>query len=109
MAEKGRGDNARRGERQTIAPEDYVLTQPPVYTGPKRPVDPSPTPSEPTEPRQRKTIPVVADLLKAAAEHFQFTPQRPANEIEFKRAYSRAAPAAGTTRERAALVHSFHT
>src|SRR5712664_3935153 len=109
IAEKRRGRNAKRRERQTIVLDDYVLTQPPVYSGPKRPVDPSPTPSEPAEPRERKYIPVVADLLKAAAEHFQFTPQRPANEIEFKRAYSRAAAAAGLTREQAVRVYSFET
>jgi hypothetical protein len=109
IAEKRRGRNAKRRERQTIVLDDYVLTQPPVYSGPKRPVDPSPTPSEPAEPRERKYIPVVADLLKAAAEHFPFTPQRPANEIEFKRAYSRAAAAAGLTREQAVRVYSFET
>jgi hypothetical protein len=85
-----------------------VLTQPPVYAGPKRPVDPSP--AEPDEtPRPRKTIPVVADLLKAALEHFQFTPQRPADEVEFKRAYARVASAAGLTREQAVRVYSFET
>src|SRR6266478_6837153 len=109
IAEKRRGRNAKRRERQTIALDDYVLTQPPVYSGPKRPVDPSPTPSEPTEPRQRKHLPVVADLLKAAAEHFQFTPQRPASEIEFKRTYARVAAAAGLTREQAVRVYSFET
>src|SRR5882762_4186760 len=109
IAEKRRGRNAKRRERQTIALDDYVLTQPPVYSGPKRPVDPSPTPSEPTEPRVRKHLPVVADLLKAAAEHFQFTPQRPTSEIEFKRAYARVAAAAGLTREQAVRVYSFET
>jgi hypothetical protein len=109
IAEKRRGRNAKRRERQTIALDDYVLTQPPVYSGPKRPLDPSPTPSEPTEPRLRKHIPVVADLLKAAAEHFQFTPQRPASEVEFKRAYARVAAAAGLTREQAVRVYSFET
>ena len=109
IAEKRRGRNAKRRERQTIALDDYVLTQPPVYSGPKRPVDPSPTPSEPTEPRVRKHLPVVADLLKAAAEHFQFTPQRPASEIEFKRTYARVAAAAGLTREQAVRVYSFET
>ena len=109
IAEKRRGRNAKRRERQTIALDDYVLTQPPVYSGPKRPVDPSPTPSEPAEPRERKYIPVVADLLKATAEQFQFTPQRPVNEIEFKRAYARAAAAAGLTREQAVRVYSFET
>jgi hypothetical protein len=110
IAEKRRGRNAKRRDRQAIALDDYVLTQPPVYAGPKRPVDPSPSPSEPDEtPRPRKHIPVVADLLKAALEHFQFMPQRPADEAEFKRAYARVASAAGLTREQAVRVYSFET
>jgi hypothetical protein len=107
IAEKRRGRNAKRRARQAIALDDYVLTQPPVYSGPTRPV--SPEPSEPAEPRQRKYIPVVADLLKAASEHFQFAPQRPTQEAEFKRAYARTASAAGLTREQAVRVYSFET
>ena len=109
ISEKRRGRNAKRRERVAIALDDYVLTQPPVYDGPKRPVDPSPEPSEPSEPRVRKPIPVVADLLRAASEHFQFAPQRPAGEAEFKRAYARVASAAGLTREQAVRVYSFET
>jgi hypothetical protein len=110
IADTRRGRNAKRRERQAITLDDYALTQPPVYTGPKRPVDPSPTPSEPEEtPRPRKAIPLVADLLKAAAEHFQFAPQRPSSEVEFKRAYARVAAAAGLTREQAVRVYSFET
>ena len=52
---------------------------------------------------------MVADFLKAAAEHFQFAPQRPASEIEFKRAYARVALASGLTREQAVRVYSFET
>ena len=107
IADKRRGRNAKRRERQAIALDDYVLTQPPVYTGPKRPVNPEPEPEE--KPRERKAIPVVADLLKAAAEHFQFTPQRPTSEVEFKRAYARVALASGLTREQAVRVYSFET
>src|SRR6266567_1347852 len=109
IAEKRRGRSAKRRERQTIALDDYVLTQPPVYAGPRRPVNPSPEAEEPREPRERKRIPVVADLLKAAAEHFQFAPQRPAGELEFKRAYARVASAAGLSREQAVRVYSFET
>src|SRR6478609_3769549 len=109
IAEKRRGRNAKRRERQTIALDDYVLTQPPVYAGPSRPVNPSPEAVEPREPRERKRIPLVADLLKAAAEHFQFAPQRPAGELEFKRAYARVASAAGLTRAQAVRVYSFET
>ena len=109
IVEKRRGRNAKRREHQAIALDDYVLTQPPVYDGPKRPVNPLPTEEpEPTR-RERKYIPVVADLLKAAAEQFQFTPQRPASEAEFKRAYARCASAAGLTREQAVRVYSFET
>jgi hypothetical protein len=108
ISEKRKGRNAKRRDRQTIALDDYVLTQPPVYSGPKRPVNPSPEPEE-EKPRPRKAIPVVADLVKAAAEQFQFAPQRPASEVDFKRAYARYARAAGLTPEQAIRVYSFET
>src|SRR5438552_3221787 len=107
ISEKRKVRNAKRRERQTIALDDYVLTQPPVYSGPKRPVNPEPEEEKP--PRERKPIPVVADFLKAAADHFQFVPQRPSSEVEFKRAYARYALAAGLTREQAVRVYSFET
>src|SRR3954470_14195401 len=93
IAEKRRGRNAKRREKQQIMADDYVLTQPPVYDGPKRPVDPSPEGERP--PRERRPLPVVADLVKAAGEHFQFTPERAVSELEFKRGYARVASAAG--------------
>jgi hypothetical protein len=107
ISAKRKGRNAKRRDRQTIALDDYVLTQPPVYNGPKAPVNPEPGEEKP--PRERKPIPVVADFLKAASEQFQFAPQRPASEIEFKRAYARYALAAGLTREQAIRVYSFET
>ena len=107
IAEKRRGRNAKRREHAAIGADDYVLTQPPSYAGPKRPVNPEPEPGPP--PTERKTIPLVADLLQAAAEHFQFAPQQPAQEIDFKRAYARVAQAAGLTREQAVRVYAFET
>jgi hypothetical protein len=110
IADKRRGRNAKRREHLQIALDDYVLTQPPVYTGPKRPVNPQPEAEEPREPRrERKYIPVVADLLKAAADNYQWTPQQPANDLDFKRAYARFASAAGLTREQAVRVYAFET
>src|SRR6201991_3804628 len=58
ISEKRRGRSAKRRERQSIALDDYVLSQPPVYSGPKRPVNPEPEPEE--QPRERKAIPLVA-------------------------------------------------
>jgi hypothetical protein len=109
IAEKRHGRYVKRRDHQPIVLDDYVLTQPPVYTGPKRPVSPLPE-AEPHEPRpERKYVPIVADLLKAAAEYFQWTPQQPANDMEFKRAYARFASAAGLTREQAVRIYAFET
>lgn len=104
ISDKRRARNAKRRNKEAIGAEDYVLLQPPVYSGPPRPVDPS-EPEKP--PRHRKPIPVVADFLQHAAEQFQFVPRRPRNETEFKAAYARVASAAGLTREQAVRVYSF--
>src|SRR3954451_12352049 len=107
ISEKRRGRNAKRRSGQQITLDDYVLEHPPLYNGPKRPVNPEPeeTPDRPT----KKPIPVVADLLRAAQELYQFTPQRPSNEVEFKRVYARYALASGLTREQAVRVYAFET
>jgi hypothetical protein len=98
--------NAKRRNRQPIELTDYVLTQPPLYSGPRRPIDPQ-APGPP--PRERPPIPVVADFLQAAAEQYNFAPQRPANDLDFKRAYARAARAAGLTREQIVGIYAFET
>jgi len=106
VGEKRRLRNAKRRDHEAIQLTDYVLTQPPLYTGPPRPINPlAPGP----EPSERPPIPVVADFLAAAAEQYNFTPQRPASEIDFKRAYARAARAAGLTREQIVGVYAFET
>jgi hypothetical protein len=109
IAEKRRGRNAKRRERQVVMIDDYVLTQPPVYNGPRRPVNPQPEPEPESTPRPKKIIPVVGDLLKAASDYFQWAPQRPATEADFKRAYARFATNAGLTREQAVRVYAFET
>jgi hypothetical protein len=106
IADKRRIRNAKRHGNKEILIEDYVLTQPPVYAGPPRPVDPSvPTESKPP----KAYVPVVADFLQSAAKHFNFVPQRPQSEIEFKRAYAQVAAAAGLTREQAVHIYGFES
>jgi hypothetical protein len=109
IAEKRRSRNAKRRDRQQITLDDYVLTQPPVYRGPKRPPGPSPTPPPEAKPLPHKIIPVVADLLKAASDYYQWQPQQPASDIDFKRAYARYASRAGLTAEQAVRVYAFET
>ena len=106
IGEKRRARNTKRRDHQPIELDDYVLTQPPVYSGPPRPIDPR-NPTQP--PPERPEIPVVADFLKNAAEQFGFVPDRPANELDFKHAYARAALAAGLTRDQIVGVYVFET
>jgi hypothetical protein len=103
IADKRRARNAKRREKREIMLDDYVLTQPPIYSGPAKPIDPSGAP----ERAPRAYVPVVADFLKAAKDHFDFVPQRPRSEIEFKRAYAKVAAAAGITRDQAVRVYGF--
>ncbi|MFY9598911.1 MAG: hypothetical protein WB540_02475 [Pseudolabrys sp.] len=106
VAEKRRARNAKRRDHLPIGLDDYVLTQPPVYTGPPRPVDPrAPTPPPP----ERPEIPVLADFLHNAAQQFGFVPDRPASDLDFKRAYAKAALAAGLTRDQIVGVYAFET
>jgi hypothetical protein len=109
IAEKRRGRNAKRREKQQITLDDYVLTQPPVYHGPPRPPGPSPEPVPELKPRVSKPVPVVADLVAAASQVYQWTPQRPASEMDFKRAYARYALDEGLTAEQAVRVYAFET
>jgi hypothetical protein len=106
ITEKRRERNAARREGRAITLDHYVLDQPPVYSGPKRPVDPSPQ-DKPSS-RPSRPLPVVADFLSAAQEHFQFTPDR-AEEMTFKRGYARAMLTHGLTREQAVRIYSFET
>lgn len=106
IADKRRARNAKRRNGERIVAEDYVLAQPPVYSGPPKPIDPS-QPEKPPTPR--KPLPVVADFLSNAREHFQFAPRKPATEIEFKRAYAKVAASFGLTRDQAVRIYSFES
>jgi hypothetical protein len=52
-------------------------------------------------------VPVVADFLAAALTEFKFVPRMPQSENEFKRAYAKAASAAGLTKEQVVRIYGF--
>ncbi|MGE3989553.1 hypothetical protein [Pseudorhodoplanes sp.] len=101
---KARFAKRRAGESVTLA--DYVLEQPPVYSGPPCPRDPSVRQED--QPEDKLELPVVADFLHNAREHFGFEPEQ-ANEIDFKQAYVAVATAAGITRDQVVRIYSFET
>jgi hypothetical protein len=108
IAAKRRIRIAKRRDKQAVALEDYVLTQPPVYAGPPRPAG-MPAPRKEPPDVKLPRIPRVADFIGAAKEHFKFVPQRPDSDLEFKRAYARVATAAGLTGEQAVRIYAFET
>jgi hypothetical protein len=106
ITQKRRERAAKRAGEQPLALEDYVLTQPPVYGGPPKPVDPSRPPDEKPA-SSRPYVPVVADFLAAAKQEFKFVPRQPQSEGEFKRAYAEVALAAGLRKEQIVRIYSF--
>ena len=54
-------------------------------------------------------VPVIADFIRNANQKFGFVPDQPQNELEFKRAYAKAAAAAGLTRDQIVGVYAFET
>ena len=106
IAEKRHLRAAERARHEPISLDDYVLTQPPVYSGPSKPRDPS-KPHEEVPPPPAIYVPVVADFLTAAQREFKFMPRRPQSDGDFKRAYAKVALAAGLTKEQIVRIYGF--
>jgi hypothetical protein len=109
IVEKRRARMTKRRNGQVVSLDDYVLTQPPVYDGPPRPIDPSAPDKPPPLTRDTKYVPTIPEMLASAQKHFQFAPQRPASELEFKRAYAKAVAAEGVPAELAVRLYAFET
>lgn len=103
ISEKRQSRNAKRARGEPISITDYVLTQPPAYTGPPKPRNPL----KPEVGPPRIYVPVVADFVAAARREFQFVPRFPQSETEFKRVYAKVALAAGLTREQIVRIYGF--
>jgi len=98
IAEQRKLRNGKRARGEQLSVNDYVLAQPPVYTGP---LNPGKRPPHPVY------VPVVADFLAAARREFGFTPRLPQSESEFKRAYAKVALAAGLTGDQIVRIYGF--
>src|SRR5215470_6662026 len=103
IVEKRRNRMAKRRNNEVMRIDDYVLTQPPVYTGPPRPADLPQIPQR----APPEYVPVIADFLKSAAQYFNFAPERPLHEIDYKREYARVASSAGLTKEQVVRIYGF--
>jgi len=103
ISEQRKLRNGKRARGEELSIDDYVLEQPPVYTGPPRPRNPL----KPEMPSRPVYVPVVADFLAAAAQEFKFSPRLPQNDGEFKRSYAKVAAAAGLTKDQVVRIYGF--
>ncbi len=103
ISEKRKLRNGKRARSEQLSIDDYVLEQPPVYTGPPKPRNPL----QPEAPSRPVYVPVVADFLAAAVTEFQFSPRQPRSESEFKLAYAKVAKAAGLTKDQIVRIYGF--
>lgn len=103
IAAKRKLRNAKRARGEPLSIDDYVLAQPPAYTGPPKPRNPI----KPEVPVPPVYVPVVADFISAAAREFKFVPQMPQSDDQFKRAYARVALAAGLTPDQVVRIYGF--
>ena len=109
ISEKRRGRNAKRRERQTIALDDYVLTQPPVYTGPKRPVDPAPEPAEESRRANARPFPSLPTCCRRPLSNSSSRRNGRRPRSNSSAPMPAIALASGLTREQAVRVYSFET
>ena len=103
ISEKRHLRNSKRARGEPLTISDYVLAQPPIYTGLPKPRNPL----EPEVPPSRPYVPVVADFVTAARQEFKFILRFPQNETEFKHAYAKVALAAGLTRDQIVRIYGF--
>ncbi|AQS41493.1 MAG: Hypothetical protein BHV28_07940 [Candidatus Tokpelaia hoelldobleri] len=106
VAQKRRQRTAKRKARQNIQLDDYVLMQPPVYSGPPCPATPG---SAIKPPVQRAPVPGVDHFIASARQVYGYTPDRPGSEAEFMRAYANAALETGLTRNQLVALYAFET
>ena len=100
----------RMARDQRIRLSDYVLEQPPAFSGPEMPQRPEFLPPAPERKGKKPpgdTLPVVEDFLRYAKARYDFVPERPAREIDYKRAYARTALAAGISKDQAVRIYGF--
>ena len=107
--------NARKAERRrkrgaglALTLNDFVAQHPPKYTGPALRADIAKLMAELKPPVPETPIPVVADVLAQAKQHYNFAP-RIGSEREFKRSYAAEALAVGLTKDQVVRVYALET
>lgn len=114
VEEKRSGRRRKRSAGESFTLNDYVLSLPPTYQGPKlapdlaRKYDRFIAEHEKTSPTPRRELPTVADYLAAAKRVYGFVPER-VSEKEFKRRYAEHTTRLGLTKDQVVRVYALET
>lgn len=104
----------KRSSKTPFDADDYVMSFPPEYTGPKltgslatkyAKFTASQESAQPTPPKE---MPTVADYLASAKRVYNFVPER-VTEKEFKRRYAEEAIALGLSKDQVVRVYALET
>ena len=104
----------KRAAKLAFDSNDYVMSFPPAYKGPKlgaelaKKYEKFLDDQQKTEPAPPKQLPTVADYLDAAKRVYNFVPER-VSEKEFKRRYAEEALALGLTKDQVVRVYALET
>ena len=98
----------KRGAGLAITANDFAQQHPPKYTGPALRTDIVKLIADLKPARPDTPIPLVADALAQAGQHFGFTP-RLASEREFKRSYAIESLALGLSKDQVVRVYALET
>ena len=108
---------ARKKKRAAKIPfiaEDYVMSFPPQYTGPKlspelaKKYEAFVADQEKSQPSPPKEMSIVADYLDAAKRVYNFVPER-LSEKEFKRRYAEEAVSLGLAKDQVVRIYALET
>ena len=106
VVDKRRGRNAKRRSNEAITLNDYVLTQPPIYTGPPRPPGYVPPRRDPEHRRCRSPASRIFFGRRRALQ-LRAGPAEDRNGIQA--GLRQAAAAAGLTKDQAVRIYAFET
>ena len=104
----------KRSSKTPFDADDYVMSFPPEYTGPKLTGELAQkyakftASQESAQPTPPKEMPTVADYLASARRVYNFVPER-VTEKEFKRRYAEEAIALGLSKDQVVRVYALET
>ena len=107
ITDKRRARFAKRRNGEPVKLDDYVLTQPPVYTGPPRPPGYIPPDQEPAP--KREPIPTIDGFPQGGCRAIRLRAGPAENRCGVQACLCKIAAAAGLTREQAVGIYAFET